>query len=140
MYTRAAALAHWLEHCDGADAPPSPAWDPHPLSVRILSWIKLLRAPAGGEGGGLELDAALDEHVRRSLADQIETLSHNLEVRLQANHLLDNLIAVVAGALALETPHRARWLRCADGLAAELDDQIDADGAHCPTRQSTGSR
>jgi hypothetical protein len=96
------------------------------VSVRALSWLKLARAPDSAP-----LGEALDARLRASLAEQIETLSRNLEYRLQANHLLDNLIAVVAGGLALEGPQSARWLKRWPLLERELDDQIDADGAHC---------
>jgi len=119
---RAAAIRSWVEcNADGV------GWDPHPISLRVLSWARLRFA----EPGLLPVDASLDEMLRASLADQVETLAHNLEVRLQANHLLENQLAVVAGGLLLRGPAAERWLALAPGVLRELDAQLGPDGGHC---------
>ena len=117
---RSGWLLDWIEkHPSGV------GWKPHPISLRILSWGKLLLQP-----GALSLSDERAESVRRSLADQIETLDRQLEVRLQANHLLSNLLGVVFGGLLLDGPRCDRWLRRSDWLVREIEDQIGADGAH----------
>jgi hypothetical protein len=117
---RAAVLLDWIErHRSGV------GWSPHPISLRALAWGKLLLAP-----GALALDAAAAERVRASLASQIETLSRELEVRLQANHLLSNLLGVIWGGLLFAGPRAERWLALESALRRELDEQILPDGAH----------
>jgi len=100
-------------------------WEPHPVSLRVLAWGKLLLTP-----GALPDDEASLRVLRRSLASQVETLSRNLEIRLQANHLFSNLLAVVFGGLLLEAPEASGWLRRAPLLRGELRDQVHPDGAH----------
>jgi len=119
---RAAVLAQWLRR-----PPSTPGWDPHPISMRTLSWLKLRLAGELPDGfPGSDADAAL----RASLARQIDWLSRHVEVRLQANHLLDNWIAVVAGGLALSAPQARDWLDAWEPLARQLEEQIGPDGAH----------
>lgn len=117
---RSAVILDWIER-----HPRGVGWSPHPLSLRALSWGKLLLTP-----GALALDAAGDERVRRSLASQLETLARHPEVRLQGNHLLSNLLGVVWGGLLLEGARADAWLRREEALRAELDRQVLPDGAH----------
>jgi uncharacterized heparinase superfamily protein len=119
---RAAVLAQWSHR-----SPAAPAWDPHPISMRTLSWLKLrLAGELPDDFPGSDADAAL----RASLARQIDWLSRHVEVRLQANHLLDNWIAVVAGGLTLSAPRARDWLAAWEFLARQLEEQIGSDGAH----------
>jgi len=118
---RAALLADWV-----ARHPKGTGWDPHPISLRTLSWGKLLLTP-----GALDASPGERERILRSLASQIETLSRHPERRLQANHLFSNLLAVVWGALLLEAPAAVRWReRASAAFGRELDLQIGADGLH----------
>jgi len=117
---RAALILDWIgRHESGV------GWDPHPISLRSICWGKLLTTP-----GALETDATVREAMLRSLADQIETLAAGLEVRLQANHLLSNLIAVVFGGLLMDGSSSASWRGHADALLEEIDRQIRPDGGH----------
>ncbi|MAG33635.1 MAG: hypothetical protein CL908_22380 [Deltaproteobacteria bacterium] len=100
-------------------------WDPHPISLRLLTWGKLLASP-----GALELSGPEREEILASLADQAETLAQGLEVRLQANHLLSNLISVVWAGLLLDGRTSDAWRALATRLVQELDDQIRPDGGH----------
>ena len=100
-------------------------WDPHPISLRLFCWGKLLATP-----GLLATDAELHEEMLRSMASQAETLAHGLETRLQANHLLTNLMAVVFVGLLLEGEVADGWLNRSDALLVELDSQIRPDGGH----------
>ena len=118
--TRLAWMLDWVDQ-----HPLGTGWDPHPLGLRILSWGKLLRT-----GGALPEDAVAEALLYKSLASQIETLSKNLEVRLQANHLLSNLIGVVFGGLLFEGPHAQRWREYWPRLKEEIGRQVHPDGLH----------
>ena len=117
---RAAVLADWI-HSQRAGI----GWDPHPTGLRLLAWGKLLTTP-----GLLPEDAAGRADLLRSFADQAETLSHNLEVRLQANHLLSNLLCVVFAGMLVETTASEAWRSRAALLRRELARQIRPDGGH----------
>lgn len=118
---RSALLLDWIER-----HPKGTGWNPHPISLRILSWGKLLTTP-----GALALDAPSRDRVLASLADQIETLARSPEIRLQANHLFSNYLGVVFGALLLRHPRAAAWWSAAAGpFRGELASQIGADGLH----------
>jgi uncharacterized heparinase superfamily protein len=117
---RAAVVLDWIER-----HPHGTGWDPHPISLRTLCWGKLLLSP-----DCLALSSSQRAVVRHAMAEQVETLDRNIEVRLQANHLLSNLIGVVFAAVLFEGPRADRWLRRADWLSAELDQQILSDGGH----------
>jgi uncharacterized heparinase superfamily protein len=117
---RTAVILDWIDsHRSGV------GWDPHPTSLRILSWGKLLLTE-----GSLDLNERTAERLRGSLACQIETLSRHLEVRLQANHLLSNLIGVVFGGLLFKGVRADVWLGFESALCRELSRQILPDGGH----------
>ena len=80
-------------------------WDPHPTSLRLLSWGKMLLIP-----DDLRLDETKLALISASMARQAETLQANLEIRLQANHLLSNLVALVFVGLAFSGSRADRWL------------------------------
>ncbi len=117
---RIAVLEDWIRsHRAGI------GWDPHPTGLRLLAWGKLLTTPdllPEGAAGRAELLG--------SFADQAETLSRNLEVRLQANHLLSNLLCVVFAGMLVETSASAAWRSRALLLRRELARQIRPDGGH----------
>jgi len=117
---RAGILLNWIH-----DHPTGVGWDPHPISLRLLCWGKLLITP-----GALDTDERLRHEMLRSMSDQLETLAHGREVRLQANHLLSNLISVVFGGLLLDGSSSAAWRGQTDALLRELDSQIQPDGGH----------
>jgi uncharacterized heparinase superfamily protein len=117
---RAELVCDWIaRHRSGV------GWDPGPVSLRTLAWLKLLLTP-----GALALTP--DEHarVRASLASQLDTLERHLEVRLLANHYFSNLLALCAGGLAFAGAAGARWLRHARAFRGELAGQVLSDGAH----------
>jgi len=130
-------LLDWVErHRQGI------GWQPGPISLRALTWLKLLTTPgalaldaekappdapaAGGTGRASDTGARL----RASLASQLDTLQHHLEYRLLANHYLSNLLALVAGGAALEGPAADAWLGHWPTLAEQLREQVLPDGAH----------
>ena len=100
-------------------------WDPHPISVRSFAWTRLALTP-----GLVEISPDERERLLISWAQQIDTLDRNIEVRLQANHLLSNLMAVVLGGLVLDADKSPDWLARWTWLEDEMGRQILADGAH----------
>ncbi|MFO0691468.1 MAG: alginate lyase family protein [Myxococcota bacterium] len=117
---RAAILLDWIQ-----SNPSGIGWDPHPTGLRLLAWGKLLTT-----AGSLPDDAALRTELLRAFADQAETLSQGLEIRLQANHLLSNLLCVVFAGLLVDSPASTAWRARSDLLLEELARQIHADGGH----------
>jgi len=121
---RARAIGDWIENVvDGS------GWDPHPTGLRLLAWGKLLITVGALPSHPIGMPDAR-ESMLRSFADQAETLSSGLEVRLQANHLLSNLLCVVFAGLLVDSPGSAGWRARADRLCAELDRQVHPDGGH----------
>ncbi len=117
---RARAILDWSErHRAGV------GWDPEPIGLRSLAWLKLLATP-----GALPSDAALRARIGRSLAQQLDTLAGRLETHLLANHYLFNLLALATAGHAFEGAAPARWRARAAPLASELAEQVGPDGAH----------
>jgi len=117
---RAEIILDWIDrHESGV------GWDPHPISLRLLSWGKLLLTP-----GALPEDAALRAKMMGSMRDQAESLSRGLEVRLQANHLLSNMLGVVWAGLLLDGADAAGWRERGALLVREFSAQVHADGGH----------
>ena len=105
-----------------AENPPGngPGWEPYPLSLRIVNWIKW--ALAGN---------VLDEDSRHSLAVQVRYLADRLEHHLLGNHLFANAKALVFAGCYFDGDEAAGWMRCGMGiLAQQIPEQILADGGH----------
>ena len=117
---RARIVMDWVERYASG-----PGWHPHPICLRTLTWGKLLLTE-----GTLAVSAAESALLRASMVCQVETLAAGLEVRLQANHLLSNLLGLVFAGLLFEGPRADAWLRHEAALRAELARQVHADGGH----------
>ena len=100
-------------------------WDPHPTSLRLVSWGKLLLG-----ADKLRLDEAELAEISLSLARQANTLQANFEVRLQANHLFSNRLALVFSGLLFSGPKADRWLGQSEALVREMEIQFKDDGGH----------
>ncbi|MGE5466099.1 MAG: heparinase II/III family protein [Ignavibacteria bacterium] len=110
-------IRDWIEH-----NPPAcgTGWEPYPLSLRIVNWIK---RDLGGR--------PLDETARQSLAVQVRYLSQRLEHHLLGNHLFSNAKALVFAGCHFEGVEAANWLTCGlEILSAQIPEQILADGGH----------
>lgn len=95
-------------------------WEPYPVSLRIVNWIKWLLA------GNIPLQGMLN-----SLATQADWLTQRLEYHLMGNHLFVNAKALVFAGLFFEGAEADRWLSLGlDLLRQEIDAQILADGGH----------
>ena len=95
-------------------------WEPYPLSLRIVNWIKwnLL---------GNELTVG----ARHSLAVQTRFLRQRLEIHLLGNHLWANAKALIFSGLFFEGEEAARWLQKGkEILNREIVEQILDDGGH----------
>ena len=104
-------------------------WEPFPLSLRIVNWLKFLlrnAEPAEALGEGKTLEALL-----ASLRVQALALEARLETHLLANHLLKNIKALMFAGALLDAPESARWLSKGEKLLQrELAEQILPDGGH----------
>jgi uncharacterized heparinase superfamily protein len=113
----AGLIARWLSE---NPAPQGDGWEPYPLSLRMVNWIK-----AGASGFDLSPDAW------QSVAVQARYLSERLEWHLLGNHLLVNAKALILAGLAFEGAEANRWLSTGLGILREqLPEQVLEDGGH----------
>jgi len=95
-------------------------WEPYPLSLRIVNWIKwdLRRKSLSAE--------ACD-----SLAAQVRRLRCRLEYHLLGNHLWANAKALAFAGAFFDGPEARSWLLSGQEiLSRELSEQVLADGGH----------
>lgn len=110
-------LCRWL-----AQNPPAlgTAWEPYPVSLRSVNWIKWFLAGNPPEAEWLH-----------SLAVQVRWLRRRLEWHLLGNHLFVNAKALVYAGLYFDGDEAREWLDCGLRiLERELPEQILADGGH----------
>jgi uncharacterized heparinase superfamily protein len=95
-------------------------WEPYPMSLRIVNWIK--RDLAGEPASAA---------MRASLAMQVRYLLQRIEWHLLGNHLLANAKALVFAGLYHSGTEADHWLARGLGiLQAELTEQVLSDGGH----------
>lgn len=110
-----AILADWL-----AQNPPAEGtgWEPYPLSLRIMNWIKWSLS-----------GVTLSEELTESLAIQARFLTQRLERHLLGNHLFVNAKALIFAGLYFDGPEARAWRRIGFGiLEREFREQILSDG------------
>jgi uncharacterized heparinase superfamily protein len=110
-----ALLSRWV-----AENPPGQGagWEPYPLGLRIVNWIKWCAAGNAPEPAWLH-----------SLAVQARFLSGRLERHLLGNHLFANAKALVFAGLFFDGSEAAHWLSMGMSiLEQEIPEQILADG------------
>ena len=110
-------LCRWL-----AQNPPTvgTGWEPYPVSLRTVNWIKWFLAGNAPEADWLH-----------SLAVQVRWLRRRLEWHLLGNHLFVNAKALVYAGLYFDGDEALEWLTCGLRiLERELPEQILADGGH----------
>lgn len=110
-------LGDWHNACP----PGTPdAWEPYPLSLRIVNMIKY-------QGNGEPLPAAL----LASLYQQAQYLSHIPEYHLLGNHLFENAKALIFAGLFFEGKEAKRWRALGERiLNSQIPEQVLADGGH----------
>lgn len=111
-----------LMHRWAAENPPGcgNGWEPYPVSLRVVNWIKW--ALRGSD---------LDRGLLQSLAVQARFLRKRLERHLLGNHLFANAKALIFAGLFFSGPEADDWLN--EGLAIlerEAPEQVLADGGH----------
>jgi uncharacterized heparinase superfamily protein len=95
-------------------------WEPYPLSLRIVNWIKWALGGNVLDGGPLH-----------SLAVQARYLSKRLERHLLGNHLLANAKALAFAGAFFSGEGADAWLRRSlRVLAQQIPEQILSDGGH----------
>ena len=110
-------IERWL-----VDNPPfaGTGWEPYPLSLRIVNWIKWLLA--GNEP---------PEGMLPSLVQQADALSALVEYHLLGNHILANATALVFAGTFFSGPRAAVWLALGlKLLQQQLAEQVLEDGGH----------
>ncbi|KTD04506.1 Heparin-sulfate lyase precursor [Legionella geestiana] len=97
------------------------AWDPYPLSLRMVNLVKwFARFPDN-----------VTDMLLQNLALQVRVLSQRLEYHLLANHLFANAKALVFAGAYLKGAEAERWLQKGLSLLArEIPEQFLADGGH----------
>jgi len=113
-----ALMDRWL-----AENPPGSAiaWDPYPISLRVVNWIKWQVAGTG----------KLTAHDLSSLAHQVRYLLPRLEHHLLGNHLLENYKTLLIAGCFFASQEADAWReRGLRGMHVQLEDQLRADGAH----------
>ena len=99
------------------------AWDPFPISLRVVNWLKYLSLCPSSAG--------TVEGVMDSACAQVRRLERSLEWHLLGNHLFKNAKALVFAGLCFRGREAARWLRKGlNLLCRELAEQILPDGGH----------
>ncbi len=113
----ASLIDDWCAHFTD---PEFPAWDPYPLSVRCVNWMKwALRGHA------------ISEVARCTLYRQGQFLARNLEWHLDGNHLFVNAKALLFFGLFFEGKEAEGWFKTGLRiLQRELDHQVLSDGGH----------
>lgn len=112
-----ALVARWMAE---NPEPRGTAWEPYPLSLRIVNWLKWSMAVRQSVEG---LDA--------SLARQARSLLRQREFHLLGNHLWANGKALAFAGCCFQGPDAERWLRAGQRiLSSQWDEQVLADGGH----------
>lgn len=97
-------------------------WEPYPLSLRIVNWIKFLSQ----HSFNADLDA-----IHASLYLQCRFLFGHLEYHLLGNHLFKNGVALLYGGAYFQGAEAALWLQKGKTiLEAETQEQVLNDGGH----------
>ncbi len=98
------------------------AWEPFPVSLRIVNWIKFFLIEGRGQ---------IRPERLQSLYSQTLWLEGNIERHLLANHLFKNAKALLFTGLFFEGRDAGRWRgKALELLNQELPEQVLPDGGH----------
>ncbi len=116
----AALISDWIVK----NPPGTPdAWEPFPVSLRIVNWIRFFLRP--------EVRNRVEPAWRESLNKQLAWLERNVERHLLGNHYFRNGKALAFGGLYFEGNDGERWLRTGLRiLSGESREQVLPDGGH----------
>ena len=106
-------IHHFIDNA----VPVSPSYDPYPVSLRGINWIKFLVK-----------NHIAESRINDSLFRQYVKLSYEIERHLGANHLIENGFSLLFAAYYFND---GKFLSAAEKiLIRELNEQILNDGAH----------
>ncbi len=108
-------------------------WDPYPISIRVVNWIKwmLLLESGGAPKAASSGPGAASDRILDSLAVQLRYLERRIEFDIAANHLMANAVALTAGGLFFGGAEGDRWAdRGFALLFREFREQVRDDGGH----------
>lgn len=94
-------------------------WEPYPTSLRIMNWLVFYHE---------RKTTSIPQLVQQSLKRQYNDLWRKVEYHLMGNHLLENTIALVAGAFYFQD--QQRWRKATSLLQAQLKEQYRPEGIH----------
>lgn len=98
-----------------------PAWEPYTASLRIVNWCRFFSAQPEHQ----------TPHRNQSLYEQACWLERNLEHHILANHLFENIKALLFAGAFFQDDNAARWLRHGQFLLCQqLGEQMLSDGGH----------
>lgn len=111
------ALSDWIASVPRGE---SPGWDPYPMSLRIVNWIKWMQS-------GVKIEPTWVG----SLAIQAAALEKRLEYHLGGNHLFANAKALIFAGFFFDGALAGRWMRLGLSIIQrELARQVLSDGGH----------
>ena len=123
----AALVLRWIEENPIGNGV---GWEPYPLSLRVVNWIKWALRFQNLEAAFHGSPDAITK-FNRSLAEQGLWLEKRLEFHLLGNHLLANAKALLFLGAYFEGADAARWLEAGQRIAKrELEEQVLCDGGH----------
>ena len=97
-------------------------YEPYPIALRSINWIKFLLTERGG------IDEMLRSRIHDSLFAQYRILNESLEYHLLGNHLLEDGFSLVIGGLYFSNK---KWFRKGRKIVIdELNEQVLEDGGH----------
>ena len=103
-------------------------WEPYPTSLRITNWCACF---FGRHRSRTLADREFHAALWRSVHEQAQHLTRNLERHLLGNHLLENAVALALAGSCFDHGVARGWLRKGRALLArELGEQILGDGGH----------
>lgn len=121
---KAALIDRWIK-----DNPQGrqPAWEPYTTSLRIVNWCRYFGP----------IRSSLATEWQQSLYEQCLWLEKNIEYHILANHLFENIKALLFAGAYFGGRNGDRWLKQGESLLIqELNEQFLSDGAHyerCPS-------
>lgn len=110
-------ILRWID--ENKPSPSNRAWDPYPVSLRIINWVRYFL-----ENSSIEL-------AHESLAFQAKWLMGRIETHLLGNHYLVNGFALFFAGIYFKGLEADRWL--AKGwtiIEKELPREVHRDGGH----------
>jgi uncharacterized heparinase superfamily protein len=111
-------ILKWIKETSNHD---DNAWHSYPLSLRITNWVKWL----------IINEKNTDIEIYKSLAEQTNHLSRNIEWDIMGNHLIANAKGLIFSGILFDSSIANKWFNQGKKLLTDqLDEQILDDGGH----------